>query len=208
MRVQYGRPQAVGDEMLVPRGKEVSTLVAYRPRRRTEHQFVEQIAVAVPNPDRDNLAARRRPPGSGCVIRVDRHQRPRHRRPRVIDSQCPHRLDSRRFSMARRGKVIVSCAVTGSIHVPTVSEYLPITADEIADGAIGAAEAGAAIVHLHARDPRDGRPTPTRRSSPSSCPRSGRAAMPSSTSRPAAAKAWRWRTARPRRGCSSPSSAR
>lgn len=62
--------------------------------------------------------------------------------------------------MARRGKVIVSCAVTGSIHVPTVSEFLPITPDEIAEGAIGAAEAGAAIVHLHARDPLDGRPTP------------------------------------------------
>ena len=62
--------------------------------------------------------------------------------------------------MARRGKVIVSCAVTGSIHVPTVSEYLPITPEEIADSAIGAAEAGAAIVHLHARDPVNGRPTP------------------------------------------------
>jgi uncharacterized protein (DUF849 family) len=62
--------------------------------------------------------------------------------------------------MARRGKVIVSCAVTGSIHVPTVSDYLPITPDEIADGAIGAADAGAAIVHLHARDPVNGRPTP------------------------------------------------
>ena len=62
--------------------------------------------------------------------------------------------------MARRGKVIVSCAVTGSIHVPTLSEYLPITPEEIADGAIGAAEAGAAIVHLHARDPVNGRPTP------------------------------------------------
>jgi uncharacterized protein (DUF849 family) len=62
--------------------------------------------------------------------------------------------------MARRGKVIVSCAVTGSIHVPTVSDYLPITPEEIADGAIGAAEAGAAIVHLHARDPANGRPTP------------------------------------------------
>jgi uncharacterized protein (DUF849 family) len=54
----------------------------------------------------------------------------------------------------------VSCAITGSIHVPTVSEYLPITPDEIADGAIGAAEAGATIVHLHARDPETGRPTP------------------------------------------------
>jgi uncharacterized protein (DUF849 family) len=62
--------------------------------------------------------------------------------------------------MARRGKVIVSCAITGSIHVPSVTDYLPITADEIAEGAIGAAEAGAAIVHLHARDPSNGRPTP------------------------------------------------
>jgi uncharacterized protein (DUF849 family) len=62
--------------------------------------------------------------------------------------------------MARRGKVIVSCAVTGSIHVPSVTPYLPITPAEIADGAIGAAEAGAAIVHLHARDPVTGRPTP------------------------------------------------
>ena len=62
--------------------------------------------------------------------------------------------------MARRGKVIVSCAVTGSIHVPTVSAYLPITPQEIAASAIGAAKAGAAIVHLHARDPDDGHPTP------------------------------------------------
>ncbi|MBV9197870.1 MAG: 3-keto-5-aminohexanoate cleavage protein [Solirubrobacterales bacterium] len=62
--------------------------------------------------------------------------------------------------MARHGKVIVSCAVTGSIHVPTVSEYLPITPEEIAEGAIGAAQAGAAIVHLHARDPVNGRPSP------------------------------------------------
>lgn len=62
--------------------------------------------------------------------------------------------------MARRGKVIVSCAVTGSIHVPSMSPYLPITPAEIAEGAIGAARAGAAIVHLHARDPLTGRPTP------------------------------------------------
>jgi uncharacterized protein (DUF849 family) len=55
-------------------------------------------------------------------------------------------------------KIIISCAVTGSIHTPSMSEYLPITADEIADAAIGAAEAGAAIVHLHARNPQDGRP--------------------------------------------------
>src|SRR5438093_13744790 len=62
--------------------------------------------------------------------------------------------------MARRGKVIVSCAVTGSIHVPSATPYLPITPDQIAEGAIGAARAGAAIVHLQARDPESGRPTP------------------------------------------------
>jgi 3,5-dioxohexanoate:acetyl-CoA acetone transferase len=55
-------------------------------------------------------------------------------------------------------KVVITCAVTGSIHTPTMSPYLPIMASEIADAAIGAAEAGAAIVHLHARDPKDGRP--------------------------------------------------
>lgn len=55
-------------------------------------------------------------------------------------------------------KVIISCAITGSIHTPSMSEYLPITADEIANSAIGAAEAGAAIVHLHARNEQDGRP--------------------------------------------------
>ncbi|KAA2242293.1 3-keto-5-aminohexanoate cleavage protein [Salinarimonas soli] len=55
-------------------------------------------------------------------------------------------------------KVIITCAVTGSIHTPSMSPHLPVTAEEIAEAAIGAAEAGAAIVHLHARDPRDGRP--------------------------------------------------
>jgi 3,5-dioxohexanoate:acetyl-CoA acetone transferase len=62
--------------------------------------------------------------------------------------------------MARTGKVIITCAVTGSIHTPTMSPYLPLTPDEVAEQAIGAAEAGAAILHLHARDPKDGRPTP------------------------------------------------
>lgn len=60
--------------------------------------------------------------------------------------------------MAKSNKVIISCAVTGSIHTPTMSPHLPITAEEIADAAIGAAEAGAAIVHLHARDPETGKP--------------------------------------------------
>ena len=60
----------------------------------------------------------------------------------------------------KRGKVIITCAVTGSIHTPTMSPHLPLTPDEVAAQAIGAAEAGAAILHLHARDPKDGRPTP------------------------------------------------
>ncbi len=59
--------------------------------------------------------------------------------------------------MAR--KVIVTCAVTGSIHTPSMSPHLPVTPDEIAEAAIGAAEAGATVLHLHARDPKDGRPT-------------------------------------------------
>ena len=56
-------------------------------------------------------------------------------------------------------KVIITCAITGSIHTPSMSPHLPVTPDEIAQSAIEAAEAGAAIVHLHARDPKDGRPT-------------------------------------------------
>lgn len=60
----------------------------------------------------------------------------------------------------RRGrKVIVTCAVTGGIHTPTMSPHLPVTPDEIAEAAIGAAEAGATVIHLHARDPDTGRPT-------------------------------------------------
>ncbi len=61
--------------------------------------------------------------------------------------------------MAETRKVIITCAVTGSIHTPTMSPHLAITPDEIAEAAIGAAQAGAAVVHLHARMPEDGRPT-------------------------------------------------
>ena len=56
-------------------------------------------------------------------------------------------------------KVIITCAVTGAIHTPSMSPHLPITPAEIAEAAIGAAKAGAAVVHLHAREPKDGRPT-------------------------------------------------
>ncbi|TIO54066.1 MAG: 3-keto-5-aminohexanoate cleavage protein [Mesorhizobium sp.] len=56
-------------------------------------------------------------------------------------------------------KVIITCAVTGSVHTPSMSPHLPVTPDQIATDAIAAAEAGASILHLHARDPKDGKPT-------------------------------------------------
>jgi uncharacterized protein (DUF849 family) len=59
---------------------------------------------------------------------------------------------------SKDGKVIISCAVTGSVHTPTMSKHLPVTPDEIAAEAVAATEAGAAIVHLHARDPETGKP--------------------------------------------------
>src|SRR3984893_6209979 len=71
---------------------------------------------------------------------------------------APARERGRRMPL--RGKVVITCAVTGSIHTPTMSPYLPLTPDEIARERIAAAEAGAAILPLHARDPKDGRPTP------------------------------------------------
>ena len=58
----------------------------------------------------------------------------------------------------RRQKVIITCAITGAIHTPSMSKHLPVTPEDIADSAVGAAEAGAAILHLHARDPETGRP--------------------------------------------------
>ncbi|MCA0431801.1 MAG: 3-keto-5-aminohexanoate cleavage protein [Proteobacteria bacterium] len=63
-------------------------------------------------------------------------------------------------SASKRRKVIITCAVTGSVHTPSMTPYLPITPDEIAQDSIAAAEAGASVIHLHARDPKDGRPTP------------------------------------------------
>lgn len=63
--------------------------------------------------------------------------------------------------MKRAEKVIITCAVTGSIHTPSMSPHLPVTPAQIAAEAVAAAEAGAAMVHLHARDPEDGRPDQT-----------------------------------------------
>ena len=56
-------------------------------------------------------------------------------------------------------KIIITCAVTGSIHTPTMSPHLPVTPEEITEQAVAAANAGAAILHLHARDPQTGQPT-------------------------------------------------
>ena len=61
--------------------------------------------------------------------------------------------------MATKRKVIITCAPTGAIHTPSMSPYLPVTPQEIGDAALAAAREGAAILHLHARDPNDGRPT-------------------------------------------------
>ena len=63
--------------------------------------------------------------------------------------------------MSAQGKVVITCAITGSIHTPTMSPHLPVTPDEIAAEAIAAAEAGAAVLHLHARDPDSGKPDQT-----------------------------------------------
>src|SRR5690606_31938922 len=62
--------------------------------------------------------------------------------------------------MRKSSKVIITCAPTGSIHTPSMSPHLPVTPDQIAEAAIGAAEAGAAVLHLHARNPADGSPSP------------------------------------------------
>ncbi len=61
-------------------------------------------------------------------------------------------------AMAKNRKVMITCAVTGAIHTPSMSPYLPVTAEEIIEAAVGAADAGAALVHVHARDPVTGRP--------------------------------------------------
>ncbi|MEM5425249.1 3-keto-5-aminohexanoate cleavage protein [Paraburkholderia ferrariae] len=63
--------------------------------------------------------------------------------------------------MASPRKVMITCAITGAVHTPSMSPHLPVTAEQISDAALGAAAAGAAIVHLHARDPVDGRPVQT-----------------------------------------------
>src|SRR4029450_251498 len=62
--------------------------------------------------------------------------------------------------MSGTRKVIITCAVTGSGHTPTMSPHLPFTVEDVIAESVAAAQAGASVIHLHARDPRDGRPTP------------------------------------------------
>lgn len=64
------------------------------------------------------------------------------------------------MALQTTNKVIISCAITGGIHTPTMSDALPITPEQIAHQAVDASKAGAAILHLHARDPQTGQPTP------------------------------------------------
>src|SRR5438270_14015514 len=63
--------------------------------------------------------------------------------------------------MAKGRKVIITCAVTGAIHTPSMSPHIPITPDEIIADSLAAAEAGASVIHLHARNPDNGRPDQT-----------------------------------------------
>jgi uncharacterized protein (DUF849 family) len=84
--------------------------------------------------------------------------------------------------------IIITCAITGSIHTPSMSPHLPVTGDEIAAQALGAAEAGAAILHLHARDPETGRPSASVEHSWPFFHASIRAVTRSSISRPVAAR--------------------
>ncbi len=77
-------------------------------------------------------------------------------------------------------KVIVSCAITGAIHTPTLSKALPYTPEDIARQAIDAADAGAAILHLHARNPQDAHQPAIRTCLPNSCLQSRRGHRPSS----------------------------
>src|SRR5512139_2186717 len=57
-------------------------------------------------------------------------------------------------------KLIITAAITGSVHIPTMSDYLPLTPEQIIDDAVKAYEAGAAIAHIHVRDPKNGKPSP------------------------------------------------
>lgn len=82
----------------------------------------------------------------------------RHRRP-SLKSQRAALAEPHHERIIPLSKVIISCAVTGAVHTPTMSPHLPFTPDDIAHQAVEAAEAGAAILHLHARDPETGKPT-------------------------------------------------
>src|ERR1043165_8180073 len=97
-------------------------------------------------------------PARSRLRSLGRDDRAFHARP--PPSKVPHDTTHKYAGgrMAAKHKVLITCAVPGSIYTPAMSPAIPVAASEIADAAIGAAEAGAAVVHLHARDPKDGRP--------------------------------------------------
>ena len=84
------------------------------------------------------------------------------------------------MNMPHNGKIIITCAVTGAIHTPSMSPYLPITASEIIEQAVGAAEAGASILHLHGRNESNGRRDQTPEAFGRFCHKSNSGPTPSS----------------------------
>src|SRR6266481_3502016 len=78
----------------------------------------------------------------------------------VTDRSYSERASRRAAAaMAGSSKVIITCALTGSGHTPSMSPHLPCTVEQVVDQGVAAAEAGAAVLHLHARDPKDGSPS-------------------------------------------------
>ena len=114
-----------------------------------------------PNSDERLLAISRCSPWPRRLRRSTAARRP----PRMNIARCSGWLRVEHVRVCSNGrtrrlsKVIISCAVTGSVHTPSMSEHLPITPDQIAQQSVEAAEAGAAVLHLHARDPASGKPT-------------------------------------------------
>jgi beta-keto acid cleavage enzyme len=94
-----------------------------------------------------------------AAYHVSFHKWSNHLTDRMKRPKKPASSKRQPSGMKRIDKVIISCAITGSIHTPTMSEALPVSAAQIAEQAIDAARAGAAILHLHARKEEDGSPT-------------------------------------------------
>ncbi len=127
--------------------------------------FYRRLAEAPPAPsvwDADSaarVAGTLGPPADAHAFEARTRWRDRRLMALAQHKRRSNRKSNEGANVSANRKVIITCAVTGSIHTPSMSPHLPITPREIADAAVGAADAGAAIVHLHARDPVDGHPT-------------------------------------------------